>query len=443
MTTRHKIITALVAATALVALSVVPATAQSSSEKPKATDVGVSPTEIHIAVEADVDNPFVPGLFQGIVDGVKAGAKYLNSKAGGGGVAGRKLVVDFIDSKLSPNDARNGVITACGNDFALVGTSALFLTNIDDGVNCKDQAGATTGLPDVAAIVTGVPESCAATTYSINPPQLDCATKDQHPQTYWGNQGDAKWLLKQNKNDLHGAYVVGNDTKDALRGATAIVDTSIQAGIKSDQKAEISGRSPQSAFTPIVNQMKNDNSNFSLTTMPVANAVELRSEAQLQGLDSQKIVWECTTCYDNAIHDNAQVMDKTFMTLKYLPFEEAKSNKMLATFMKYIGKGNANGFSVFGWVAALAFGEAANNTAKTDGVNGLTRANLMKSLAGLTKFDAGGMFGTTNVGQRIPTACFLMEQFTNDKFVRLYPKQAGTFDCKASNNVKIKDDLIG
>ena len=43
----------------------------------------------------------------------RAGAKYLNSKAGGGGVAGRKLVVDFIDSKLNPNEARNGVITAC------------------------------------------------------------------------------------------------------------------------------------------------------------------------------------------------------------------------------------------------------------------------------------------------------------------------------------------
>jgi Periplasmic binding protein len=435
--------TLLVVGGLVVALAVaytVPARAQSSGGTPKATEIGVTPTEIHIAVEADVDNPFVPGLFQGIVDGVRAGAKYLNSKAGGGGVAGRKVVVDFIDSKLNPNEARNGVITACQNDFALVGTSALFLSNVDDAVNCVDTAGATTGLPD--AIVTGVPESCAPVTYSINPPQLDCSTKDQHPQTYWGNQGDAKWLLKQNKNDLHGSFLAGNDTKDALRGATAIIDTSIQAGIKADQKATQSGRDPQSAYTPVVNQMKNDDSNFSLTTMAISNAVELRSEAQLQGLSSD-IVWECTTCYDNAIHDNAQVMDGTYMTLKYLPFEEAKSNTMLSTYMKYVGKDKANGFSVFGWVAALAFGEAANNTAKTQGVNGLTRANLLKSLSGLTKFDAGGMFGTTNVGQRIPTPCFLMEQFTNDTFKRLYPAKAGTFDCKASNNVKVKDDLIG
>ena len=39
------------------------AAAQSSNEKPKATEVGVTASEIHIAVIADVDNPFAPGLF--------------------------------------------------------------------------------------------------------------------------------------------------------------------------------------------------------------------------------------------------------------------------------------------------------------------------------------------------------------------------------------------
>ena len=42
-----------------------------AAEKPKATEIGVTATQIKIAVEADVDNPFVPGLFQGVVDGVQ------------------------------------------------------------------------------------------------------------------------------------------------------------------------------------------------------------------------------------------------------------------------------------------------------------------------------------------------------------------------------------
>jgi hypothetical protein len=122
----------------LTATAVVPATAQSTTEKPQDVEVGVSATEIHIAVIADVDNAPAPGLFKGAVDGVKAGAAFLNSKEGGGGLAGRKVVVDFYDSKLNPNEARNGTIQGCGNDLALVGTSALFLTQVDDIVNCVD-----------------------------------------------------------------------------------------------------------------------------------------------------------------------------------------------------------------------------------------------------------------------------------------------------------------
>ena len=49
-----------------------PAIAQSDAkEKPTATDVGITPTEIHIATIADVDNSFAPGLFKASVDGVR------------------------------------------------------------------------------------------------------------------------------------------------------------------------------------------------------------------------------------------------------------------------------------------------------------------------------------------------------------------------------------
>jgi branched-chain amino acid transport system substrate-binding protein len=63
-----------------------------NKEEPTATDVGITPTEIHIAVIADVDNSFAPGLFKASVDGVKGVAKYINAT---GGLAGRKLVVDL------------------------------------------------------------------------------------------------------------------------------------------------------------------------------------------------------------------------------------------------------------------------------------------------------------------------------------------------------------
>src|SRR6476660_2004894 len=104
------------------------ASAQSSNEKPKATDVGITDKEIHVAVIADVDSPLAPNLFKAAVDGMQGWAKYINSKVGGGGLAGRKVVIDFYDSKLNPAETKNAEITACQNDVAAVGTSAVFLT---------------------------------------------------------------------------------------------------------------------------------------------------------------------------------------------------------------------------------------------------------------------------------------------------------------------------
>ena len=148
--TRHAVVTilAVVVATATAMLSVPGAGAAASG---KATEIGVDASSVHIAVVADVDNPIAPGVFKGVVDGAQAAAKYVN--ASGGVSGGRKLVVDFIDSKLNPTQVRNAVITACGQDIAMVGTATALFSGLEDMVGCKDQAGAATGLPDIGAIV--------------------------------------------------------------------------------------------------------------------------------------------------------------------------------------------------------------------------------------------------------------------------------------------------
>ena len=311
-------------------------------------------------------------------------------------------------------------------------------------VGCVDQAGAATGLPDIGAVVTGVPQSCSPVSFPVNPPQLICSTKDESEQSYYGQQGDSKYLLKQHKGGLHGSMLSGNDSKDAQRGGLVLIDTAINAGIKADQNVSKSGRDPQSAYTPVVNQMKVDGSNYSLTTMATNNAIQLRSEAQLQGLTDPDIVWMCTTCYDSLLREHADVMNNSLMRLSFLPFEEASTNPALATFVKYVGKENADSFSVYGWTATLAFAEAAKAVVEKAGVNALTRANLLADgIPTLTKFDAGGMIGAVNMADKIPSACFMIDKFVNGKFVRVYPSKKGTFDCKASNTVKIKADLIG
>jgi hypothetical protein len=432
-----------VIAMAMTVLGAASAAAQ-QDERTKATEIGVTAKEIRIAVIADVDNPFAPGVFKGAVDGVKGAAKYINSKAGGGGLAGRKLKVDFIDSHLNANDSRNGVITACGQDFAMVGNFMLFLSNVDDEVNCADQAGAATGIPDLASVATGVPQACSPVAYPVSPAQLVCATKDQPEQTYYCNQFTQKYLLKQHDGDLHGALLFASDTQDARRSGNVLVDVAVDAGVEADQTVPMSGRAPQSAYTPVVAQMKADDSNYAYSVSAAAGTILLRSEAQLQGLRDD-ITWVCTiACYDNAVRDQADVMEGQYVEMTFLPFEEAKTNKTLGAFLEYVGKDNANGFAVYGWTATLAFKQAVEAVVEREGVNGLTRANLLSSgIDALTEFDAGGMIGSVDIKNKVSTTCAAIVQLQKGAYVRVSPSKKGTFNCDKSNRIQVEADLIG
>jgi hypothetical protein len=258
------------------------------------------------------------------------------------------------------------------------------------------------------------------------------------------NQGDFKYFQRQHR-DLHGALIASNDTKDATRGGAVLIGGAIQAGIKADQNVTRSGRDQQSAFTGIVNQMKQDGSNYSLIVMTANSASQLRSEAQLQGLTDPNVVWECViSCYDKALKANAAVMDGEYIPLSFLPFEEEGSNATLDNFLHYVGKDKANGFAVYGWVAGLAFGQAVKAVVAKNGVNGLTRRSLVSDgISTLTKFNAGGMVSTVDIAHRTPGSCFMLVQFRDGKFQRVYPKKKGTFDCKSSNSTTVKADLVG
>ncbi|HEY3673897.1 MAG TPA: ABC transporter substrate-binding protein [Acidimicrobiia bacterium] len=430
---------ALAISAAVATVGTVGASAQSATNK--ATEVGVTATEIRIAVVADVDNPFAPGLFQSAVDSVNGAAKYINAK---GGIAGRKVKVDFIDSHLNPNDSRNAIITACQQDFALVGTEALFLSNMDDAISCKDINGQATGLPDLAAIATGIPETCAPVTYTPTGPQLLCDTKSQHPQTYQGNQGDSTWFKKNVQKNLAGAFILPNDTQDANRGDAVQQAIWAQNGAKVQQSVTASGRDPQSVYTPVVQKMKSDNSNLGWNGLAFGNVVQFRNEAQLQGLTSPDIIWECTTaCYDQKyIATGGDAVENTYISMAFLPFDEVKYNQGLANYVKYTGKSKVAGLGVYAWASGMELQQALQSVVKANGNNGITRANLLTALKGMTSFDADGFVGKSNVGGKVTTDCFVLEEVKGGKFTRVYPTKKGTFDCTKSNHVTVKADLI-
>jgi hypothetical protein len=129
--------------------------------------------------------------------------------------------------------------------------------------------------------------------------------------------------------------------------------------------------------------------------------------------------------------------------LIYLPIEDASTNPMLRTFVKYVGRDNAAQFAVYAWAATMEFAEAAKAAVAKRGVTGLTRRSLLTDgIPTLTTFDSGGMIGTTNIPQSIPSPCFVLMQLKDGKYVRETPAKKGTLDCNPKNAVSIKADYI-
>jgi hypothetical protein len=312
-----------------------------SNEKPAATDVGITPTEIHVAVIADVDNSFAPGLFKASVDGVKGVAKYINAT---GGLAGRKLVVDFYDSHVNPAQTREAEIQACQNDVAMVGTSAALLNTIEEMRDCPDSTGAITGLPDIPFYTGSIDHQCSSESFPIAPSALICSTKDQHPQTYQANVGRGRWYEEKFGKDLHGIYVFGNDSQAARDATFASVAAVRDIGITTDGDFDRSARATQSEYTEIVQAMKSHSSNYGQCTSSFPCTVLLRKEAALQGLTGIK-VWDCgSACYDpQFLASGGQDVEGQYVDTTFLPFlskADQKANKMAANFVKYMGRGD-------------------------------------------------------------------------------------------------------
>jgi len=52
------------------------------------------------------------------------------------------------------------------------------------------------------------------------------------------------------------------------------------------------------------------------------------------------------------------------------------------------------------------------------------------------------MIAQSNPGEGIPSNCYVLNQVQGGKFVRVFPKKAGTFQCEKNNAYTIKLDLI-
>jgi hypothetical protein len=391
----------------------------------ESTEVGVSPTEITITVTADTGSPLRPGLFQGSVDALEAWAEAQNAQ---GGLACRQVVVKAADSKLSPDDSRNAVSTACTDSFALVGTTALFLNDMAPIEGCKDKAGATTGLPDLAVLQTEPAQQCSAVSFAMLPGGASCPFTEGE-RTYRYASTAADYYFENHGDELHGIYVVPRDLPSTIAASMPLFRGMQELGVESDGEFGASALAVQSDYTPFVVAMKNANSNFAQVGLDYKGTVYLRKEAAAQGVTSDDIVWHCTTqCYDaRLVSEGGSAVEGQYVWIAILPFEDAGSNDELDRFLAAVDK--PDGFGAQAWMAGEMFKKAVNDIVEADGPNGLTRAALLEAIRNTHDFDAGGMAPPTDIGGKTSQACLVGLQVQNGEFVRVSPEEKGEFNC--------------
>jgi ABC-type branched-subunit amino acid transport system substrate-binding protein len=400
------------------------------------TDVGLTASTIHVAMIADVNNSLVPGLFQKSVNAVNQWASDVNAS---GGLAGRKVVVDFCDSKLDPNATTNCVIKACQNDFAMVGTSANALEDLKDIDGCKDAAGKAVGIPNLAAFAFP-PLACDPDTYLTAGLGAYCKTANENPSTYVVPVGDARYFTSHYQN-LHGIWLYDSDDPTFKITQTPVFQAQSNLGIKKDGEGfyPLSGASPQSAYTPFTQVLKSSGSTFAYDDTTTASMVLLRREAQLQGVNTVK-VWECNSgCYDPAFYQQGgATVNGTYALMLNLPYlSDYQANPTLDKLVTQLGGvNNINNNAINSFVSALLFQDAVQKAVANGGT--LSRETLFTALNNEHAFTAQGIIGTTDVGGRSPSACQIVVQLQNGVWQRVDPTKPGTFDCNSANLVTIK-----
>lgn len=402
----------------------------------EATDVGITADEIRVAVIADTGSPLAPGLFQTSIDGVKAWAEAVNEA---GGLACRRVVVDEYDSMISQNEAKAAVQEACTSAFSLLGTTALFFTALEDLEGCEDSAGNATGLPDFAVLQTEPAHQCSDVSYATIPGSGLCPYPGEGERDFVINTGPVRYLQENVEPDLHGVFLVPSDLPSTIATSIVIVRGFEMAGVGNDGEFGVGGRAPQSEFTPFVQALIENESNFAYSGSAVGQAAFFLNESRVQGVEG--VTFLCLVqCYDRTlIEEGGDAAEGAYVSVNLVPFEEADQNPDLQLLLDKFGR-RPDGFGLQAWLAGRLLEQVVADVVDQHGLNGVTRARVLEGVKAVTDFDGGGITPPLNIGGKEPSGCFAMLQVQGGEFVRVHPAEPGTFDCRPENQVRFSTD---
>jgi ABC-type branched-subunit amino acid transport system substrate-binding protein len=383
----------------VVGLGAAPAATAATAPSP-----GVTANTITVGSISDISSP-IAGLFEGAKVGTEAYFAYINSK---GGVNGRKLVLNGMDSAFSSGTVSNEAQSIAAHDFAIVGGFSLL-----DGA--EQPAIDTFKVP----IVTQVLDPKL-----YNDPNLYSAI----PLVTGGEiTGPFKWLKSKYPQVVKSVGLIGsNSAATAITAEKTFRTLTYALGYKWLYSRDASFT--ETSFIPDMIKMKNAGVKMLFEpTQQGAYISTMAQENKQEGLNALLVSG------GNAYEENftpGAAGNGTLVTGVTALYEgqDAKVIPAVATFDKWAKKVDPQTqldlYTLYGWINAQLFVQAL----QAAGANP-TRVSLDAQLNKITSFNASGLISPQNPAQKIPGQCWIAAQYENGTWHRISPDPKSGFIC--------------
>jgi ABC-type branched-subunit amino acid transport system substrate-binding protein len=365
-------------------------------------DPGLTADKIKIATLADISG-VQPGLFQSAHDAAKAAAAYINST---GGICGRQIVPDLLDSKTDSGGNRAAMQQACAGDFVVVGSVSAF----DDG---SAQPGQACGIPDMTAVSTNRAKYNATNTFPAFP-------------NGGGAVGttSAKYLAKAYPDAIKHAAILWLDQAVAVSNAALRKKVWESVGFKWVYERAVQVLQP--SYTSYVSDMKNLGVQYITFVGDYQNIVRLQKSMKQQGFFPKVRDWDSVAYSEKYLQQDPEAVEGSFVFINTAMVEEAGQNEEMKLYTTWLQRAAPGAipdyFGIWAWSAYRLFQKVATQIGPD-----ITRTKVLSTLKATSTWNGFGIHGPTQVGAKKATVCTLYLQVKSDKFKRMWP--ASGFDC--------------
>jgi ABC-type branched-subunit amino acid transport system substrate-binding protein len=367
---------------------------------------GVTPTTITIGQIATITGP-VPGLFQGADNGLDAWAAWVNAN---GGIDGRTVKIDHVDDGFNCTTYTNAMKQFATSAFAVLGNLTL-------------------------------EDTCGKTVLAANPNLLDIQALALDP-TLYGVSNVYTASPTPPGGITTGLQYIKNKFPNDITKAAALVGISAKVNGKEEQlTAESLGYKYvytrnigdfETNFTSDILRMKNAGVKIvDMTDVAVTDDADFLQQAAQQSFHPDVVYG--ASAYDaqffkllgNPSLANNVVYSAVPDAL-YLGQDRA-TVPAVNTFLTWMQNAHPNATADLYAVDAWGAGQlllAAMHAAGSD----ITQASVAQAIKTINSFNANGLIGVNDAGQKTGTSCVVIASVSNGQWQRIDPTSSG-FDC--------------